>query len=61
MLAFSDSDPVTKRGERAFLSGIPACAGSSNQTVVGAGHFLQEDAGLELANMVHEFIDSHPV
>ncbi|CAB4556258.1 unannotated protein [freshwater metagenome] len=61
MLAFSDSDPVTKRGERAFLSGIPACAGSSNQTVVGAGHFLQEDAGPELANMVHEFIESHPV
>ena len=61
LLAFSDADPVTKGGERAFLTGIPACAGQSNQTIHGAGHFLQEDSGSELASMVHEFIGSTPL
>lgn len=61
LVAFSDSDPVSRGGEKVFLGKIPACSGASNQVITGAGHFLQEDSGTELAKIVHEFIVSNPV
>lgn len=56
LCAFSDSDPVTGGGERAFLSSVPGCAGQDHVTIGNAGHFLQEDAGPELAAVISEFI-----
>ena len=46
---FSDSDPITAGGERVFQSKVPGAAGQPHQTIAGAGHFLQEDAGPLLA------------
>jgi haloalkane dehalogenase len=57
LCAFSDSDPVTKGGERAFIDRVPGTAGQPHTTVVGGGHFLQEDKGPELASIIIEFID----
>ena len=57
LCAFSDSDPVTKGGERAFIDRVPGTAGQPHTTVVGGGHFLQEDKGAELASIIIEFID----
>ena len=57
LCAFSDSDPVTKGGERAFIGRVPGTAGQPHTTVVGGGHFLQEDKGPELASIIIEFID----
>ena len=53
LCAFTDSDPITRGGEQAFLNRIP---GAQNVTIEGAGHFVQEDAGEELAGIINEFI-----
>lgn len=56
LTAFSDSDPVTKGGERAFPSLIPGARDQEHLTIEGAGHFLQEDAGKKLADVIVAFI-----
>ncbi len=56
LTAFSDSDPVTRGGERVFQSLVPGAAGQPHTTITGAGHFLQEDKGEELARVVVDFI-----
>jgi haloalkane dehalogenase len=55
LIAFSDQDPITKGGERAFL-GIPGVQGNDPVTIEGGGHFLQEDKGPELAAVIVDFI-----
>ncbi len=52
LCAFSDSDPITRGGDRAFLSRIPGCAGQPHTVIEGGGHFLQEDRGPELSAVV---------
>ena len=56
LTAFSDSDPVTRGGDRALQKLIPGAAGQPHTTITGAGHFLQEDKGPELAAVVVGFI-----
>ena len=56
LTTFSDSDPVTKGGERAFQGRVPGTKGQPHTTIEGAGHFLQEDKGEELARIVVDFI-----
>ncbi len=56
LTAFSDSDPVT-RGADLILQGlIPGAVGQPHTTIRDAGHFLQEDKGEELAQVVVDFI-----
>jgi len=56
LTAFSDADPIT-RGADVFLQGaLPGAKGQPHTTIVGAGHFLQEDKGEELARVVVAFI-----
>ncbi|MCH7998926.1 MAG: haloalkane dehalogenase [Chloroflexi bacterium] len=56
LTAFSDSDPVTRGGDRALQKLVPGAAGQPHTTITGAGHFLQEDKGPELAAVVVDFI-----
>ena len=56
LTAFSDSDPITRGGERPLQKLIPGAAGQPHTTITGAGHFLQEDKGPELAVVVADFI-----
>lgn len=56
LTAFSDSDPIMRGGERIFQRIIPGTKGQPHTTIVGAGHFLQEDKGEELARVVVDFI-----
>lgn len=56
LCTFSDKDPVTVGGEKIFLREVPGTQGQSHVTIEGAGHFLQEDAGDQLARIVNEFI-----
>jgi haloalkane dehalogenase len=56
LTAFSDSDPVTRGGERVFQKLVPGAHGQPHMTITGAGHFLQEDKGEEFAQVVVEFI-----
>lgn len=56
LTAFSDSDPVTKGGERVFQERVPGTKGQPHTIVKNAGHFLQEDAPDELVDIIHRFI-----
>ncbi len=53
---FSDGDPITRGGDAAFQSQVPGASGQPHTTVTGAGHFLQEDKGEELAHLLIDFI-----
>jgi haloalkane dehalogenase len=60
LCAFSDADPITKGGERVFHKLVPGTAGQAHTTIEGAGHFLQEDRGPELAAVLVAFIEGTP-
>ena len=61
LTAFSDSDPITRGGDAYFHKLIPGTKGQAHSTIVGAGHFLQEDKGEELAELTVDFINNNPV
>jgi len=56
LTAFSDSDPITAGADRVFQRRIPGAQGQPHTTIVGGGHFLQEDRGPELARVVADFV-----
>ncbi len=60
LCAFSDSDAVTRGGDAPMRAEIPGAAGQLHTTIVGAGHFLQEDKGEELARVVADFVAATP-
>ncbi len=49
---FSDSDPVTAGGDKAFRDSVPGAQGQPHVTVTGAHHFFQEDAAPQLAQIL---------
>lgn len=59
LTAFSDQDPVTAGGDKVFQAKVPGCRDQAHVTVQGGGHFLQEDKGEELAEIVIKFIASN--
>lgn len=56
LCAFSDSDPITRGADAALRTLIPGAHGQPEVTIAGAGHFLQEDKGVELAGVVVDFV-----
>jgi haloalkane dehalogenase len=60
LCTFSDQDPVTAGGEKAFMRDVPGAANQPHVTIKDAGHFLQENKGEELANIMVEFIANNP-
>jgi haloalkane dehalogenase len=56
LTAFSDGDPITRSGERPYQRLVPGASGQPHTTIEGAGHFLQEDKGGELAQIVLAFV-----
>jgi haloalkane dehalogenase len=52
--AFADSDPITRGADRVLAQLIPGAAGQPHATLEGAGHFIQEDAAEELAEILIE-------
>ncbi len=58
LTAFSDSDPVSAGGEKAFIRDVPGAQGQPHIIIEGAGHFLQEDKPNELAQIINTFIAS---
>lgn len=53
---FSDSDPITRGGDRYLQRTVPGCAGQPHATIEGAGHFLQEDKGDEIAGHIARWL-----
>lgn len=56
LTAFSDQDAITKAAEPVFRKLVPGCEGQPHTTIAGGGHFLQEDQGERLAQIVVDFI-----
>jgi haloalkane dehalogenase len=56
LTAFSDSDEITKGGYMIFQDKVPGAKDQPHTTIENAGHFLQEDAGEDLARVVLDFI-----
>jgi haloalkane dehalogenase len=61
LCAYSDGDPITRRADLLFLDAVPGTKGLTHPTITGAGHFLQEDRGPELAAAVVDFVGSTPI
>jgi len=57
---FGDGDPITRGADRMIQALMPGCAGQPHRTIEKAGHFLQEDAGEELAGHLAAWIASTP-
>jgi haloalkane dehalogenase len=57
LCAFSDSDPITRGADRVLRELIPGAAGQRHTTIIGGGHFLQEDRGPELAEVIVAFVN----
>ena len=60
LTAFSDQDPVTAGGDKVMQKLIPGTQGQAHTTIVGGGHFLQEDKGEALAEITVQFIADNP-
>ena len=53
---FSNRDPVTRGGHRIWQQLVPGAQGQPHAVTRGAGHFLQEDKGAEVAQAIVAFI-----
>ncbi|BBX41233.1 haloalkane dehalogenase [Mycobacterium simiae] len=56
LVAFSDSDPITGPMAAIFQREMRGAQGVDHPVIRDAGHFLQEDAGEELAAHIVEFL-----
>jgi haloalkane dehalogenase len=56
LTAFSDGDPATRGWAEVLRAQVPGAAGQAHVTITGAGHFLQEDRGEELADVVARLV-----
>lgn len=58
LIIFSDGDPITRGADDFFRQLIPAAGRRPVVTIEGAGHFLQEDKGPEIAQHIVAFMES---
>ena len=56
LCAFSDKDPITAKAAPVLQKLIPGCAGQPHTTIENGGHFLQEDQGEKLAEVLVKFL-----
>ena len=57
---FSSRDPITRGGQTVWQKRVPGAQGQPHAITRGAGHFLQEDKGPELAQAIAAFIRATP-
>ncbi len=58
---FSTRDPITRGGQKVWQALVPGAQGQPHTAIRGAGHFLQEDKGAEVAAAVAAFIRNTPL
>ncbi len=61
LTAFSDSDPITRGGDKFWQENVPGAKEQNHTTIKNAGHFVQEDKGPELAKLIVKFIKNNPL
>ena len=55
---FGDSDPIMRGAEKAFQKLVPGTEGQDHK-ILNAGHFIQEEKGEELAELMIEFYEKN--
>jgi haloalkane dehalogenase len=58
LCTFSDQDPILGKGYAVLQREIPGTQGQPHVTIEGGGHFLQEDCGPALADVLVDFFRS---
>lgn len=56
LTTFSNRDPIMRGGEKMWQELVPGAQGQEHVIIKGAGHFLQDDKGPELAEVLIRFI-----
>lgn len=56
LVAFSDGDPITGAMAPVLQRSMRGAAGIDHPVIADAGHFLQEDAGEDLARAIVDFM-----
>ena len=56
LTAFSDKDPITRGGDKAFRARVPGAKEQQHVTIKDAGHFLQEDKPAEIVDLLDKFV-----
>ena len=56
LTTFSNRDPITRGGEVPWQETVPGAQGHEHPRILNAGHFLQEDKGPELAEILIRFV-----
>jgi haloalkane dehalogenase len=56
LTAYSDGDPATRGWETVFQERIPGAKGQDHTTIIGAGHFVQEQQGEQLGRVIVKFV-----
>jgi len=57
--AFGDSDAITKGNEQHLIKRIKGAQGQPHRVIEGGGHFIQEDRGPQLAEVVKELVATY--
>ncbi len=56
LTCFSNRDPITRGGERLWQERVPGAKNQPHTKIRNAGHFLQEEKGPELAEVLADFV-----
>ncbi len=56
LTTFSNRDPIMRGGEKVWQATVPGAEGQEHTIIKNAGHFLQEDKGEEIADVLIGFI-----
>lgn len=56
---FGDSDPIMRGAEKIFQQRVPGAKNAPHAIIEGAGHFLQEDKGEEVARLTIRFLQDY--
>ena len=56
LTSFSNRDPITRGGEVIWQQLVPGAADQAHVKIRNAGHFLQDEKGPELAQVIVEFV-----
>jgi haloalkane dehalogenase len=56
LCCFSDGDAITRGADRRFIERVPGAKGQDHTTIEGGGHFLQEDRGRALGEVLARFL-----
>lgn len=58
LTAYSDGDPATRGWETVFRQRVPGAAALVHRTIRGAGHFVPEERGDELGQVIGDFVEA---